>query len=65
MRRIWTTMALLLPFLGVGGCTWQANSGSEAVKFDPFALGSGESIFSPANGPGYINGDPQDMRSKH
>ena len=41
---------------GCAGCTWQANSGSQAVTFTP---GEG---FAPADGPGYMNGEPMDMR---
>jgi len=61
MLRILAALALLLPFVA-GGCTWQANNASQAVDIDPFAIGSGQSVFSPANGPGYINGNAQDTR---
>ena len=60
MLRILAVIAILLPF-AVGGCTWQANNASEAVTVNPFAAGSGQ-VISPANGPGYMNGEPMDMR---
>ena len=41
---------------GCAGCTWQANSGSQAVEYTP---GQG---LAPANGPGFIDGEPLDMR---
>ena len=62
MLRILAALTLLLPFVA-GGCTWQANNASQAVDFNPFALGYGQSALSPANGPGYINGTAQNMRS--
>jgi hypothetical protein len=65
MLRILAVAALLLPLAGTGCSAWQANSGSQAVDIDPFAVGSGRAVFSPSNEPGYINGDPQDVRSKH
>ena len=61
MLRIFAVVALLLPFAAVG-CTWQANNASQAVEYNPFGIGSGQSVFGPANGPGFINGESQDMR---
>jgi hypothetical protein len=63
MVRILAVLALLFPFIA-GGCTFQANNASQAVDFNPLAIGSGQSVFSPANGPGYINGEAQDMRRR-
>jgi hypothetical protein len=63
MFRILVALALLLPFMA-GGCTFQANNASQAVDFNPLAIGSGQSVFSPANGPGYVNGEAQDMRRR-
>jgi hypothetical protein len=63
MFRILAALALLLPFIA-GGCTFQANNASQAVDFNPLAIGSGQSVFSPANGPGYVNGEAQDMRRR-
>ena len=63
MFRILVVLTLLLPFVA-GGCTFQANNASQAVEFNPLAIGSGQSVFSPANGPGYINGESQDMRRR-
>jgi hypothetical protein len=66
MFRILAALALLLPLVA-GGCSfgpWQANNASQAVDINPWALGSGQSVFSPANGPGYINGEAQDMRRR-
>jgi hypothetical protein len=62
MRRL-LAAALLLALAGAG-CTWQASRGSQAVDVNPFALGSGEPVFSPAEGPGYSNGVPTDMRTR-
>ena len=50
MFRILAVLALLLPFIA-GGCTFQANNASQAVDFNPFAIGSGQSMLSPASGP--------------
>jgi hypothetical protein len=63
MRSLLCLLASLVAL--TGGCaSWQANRGSQAVDFDPFALGSGESALRPSNGPGFINGDAQDMRTR-
>lgn len=58
MPRLLAILLLFVPFIGSVGCTWQANSASQAVTFMP-----GEGL-SPANGPGYMNGYPQDMRTR-
>ena len=63
MLRILAVVTVLLLALTVG-CSWgpwQANSGSEAVTINPFAWGSGQ-VVSPADGPGYMNGEPMVMR---
>ena len=68
MYRTLAILTLLIPLTGVGGCTfgpWQANNGSQAVEVNPWAWGSGQSVVSPANGPGYFNGDAMDMRTRH
>jgi hypothetical protein len=63
MFRILAVLALLLPL--VAGCgIWQANRASQAVDVDPLAFGTGGAVFTPANGPGYMNGEPQDMRRR-
>jgi hypothetical protein len=65
MRGLLIAVALLCLLVCAGGCmAWQANKSSQAVDIDPFAIGSGEPVFKPSNGPGYINGDAQDMRTK-
>jgi hypothetical protein len=51
---------LLIPVVasGCAGCNngaWQANNASEAVSFGPNGLG-------PADAPGYMNGEPMNMR---
>jgi hypothetical protein len=61
MLRKLAVVVLLLAF--VGGCSWQANSGSQAVEVNPFAWRSGEQVVSPANSYGYVNGEPQDART--
>lgn len=43
------------------GCTVD-RSGSEALHIDP--LGSGPAI-ETANGPGYMNGERQDLRNRY
>jgi hypothetical protein len=50
MPRILTVLMLLLPLVASGCGTWQANNASQAVDINPFALGSGESVFTPASG---------------
>jgi hypothetical protein len=60
MRRVLTVAALLLLLVYAGGCTWLANSASQAVDIDPWS----NPVVTPANGPGYVDGAPQDMRTK-
>jgi hypothetical protein len=65
MRSSLVAVALLFLLVGASGClAWQANKSSQAVGIDPFAMGSGESVFKPSNAPGYVNGDAQDMRTR-
>jgi hypothetical protein len=45
LRRLLLVMFLLS--LVAGGCSWQGNSGSQAVTIDPFAWGSGRQMVSP------------------
>ena len=60
MRRFW---ALLL--LTLAGCSgWQPTRGSQAVDVDPWAIGAGGQAITPSNAPGFINGEPQDMRTR-
>ncbi len=56
MFRILTALALLLPLFASGCSDWRANNASQTVDFNPFAAGSGQSVFTPS-----ANGD--DMRS--
>jgi hypothetical protein len=65
MRRLIPIAAAFLLSVAVGGCsyTWQPNASSQAMDINPFA-GSSWPVIAPANGPGYMNGDPQDMRTK-
>lgn len=47
MLRILAAFALLLPLLA-GGCeTWRANNASQTYDVNPFAVGSGDSVFTP------------------
>ena len=39
------------------------NNASQAVDINPFAWGSGQQVISPANDPGYVNGESMNMRS--
>jgi hypothetical protein len=66
MLRILGTATLLLSLYGVGGCDtiWQANNASQGVEFNSSKVGTGEPAFTPADTYGFINGEPQDMRSK-
>ena len=65
MRYFVAVAVLFLSLTCLEGCTWQwqANKSSEAVDINPFA-GPGEPVISPSNGPGYMNGVPQDMRTR-
>jgi hypothetical protein len=64
MRTVLSSAVLVFIVSTVCGCTWQANRSSEAVQIDPGAIGSGQSVFAPANGWGYVDGEAMDMRSK-
>jgi hypothetical protein len=55
---------LLLVLWSAAGCTWQANSGSQAVEINPLNYGTDRPIVQPSNMPGYIDGQPVDMRRK-
>jgi hypothetical protein len=63
MRLLSGVAALLLAISQVGCAdwTWQANRSSQAVDFDLLR----DPALSSANGPGYMDGMAQDMRSKH
>ncbi len=60
MKKYLAILILVIPVVasGCAGCQ-PGGSGSEAVDWTP---GGG---FQPANGPGYMNGEPMDARSKH
>jgi hypothetical protein len=64
MRRLLAAATLLLTLADAGGCTWQANRGSQAVDVNPLALGPGDPVISPSNAPGYSNGEALDMRTR-
>jgi hypothetical protein len=66
MLRIAVIVSVLLSLIGAGGCSWvwQANNASEGVNIDTSKIGSGQSVFTPANDFGFVNGEPQDMRSR-
>ncbi len=61
--RLSFVVAALLVALAQAGCadSWQANRSSQAVDVGLW----NDPAFSPANGPGYMDGTAQDMRSKH
>jgi hypothetical protein len=64
MRRFIVAVALFISLFAAGCEAWQANRSSQAVDIDPFAVGSGSPVFQPSNAPGFINGQPQDMRTR-
>jgi len=63
MKRFLAILMLLFPVVlsGCAGCGpfQPGGSGSQAVDWTP---GGG---LQPANGPGYMDGEPMDMRNKH
>ncbi|HZZ79272.1 MAG TPA: hypothetical protein VFE62_12190 [Gemmataceae bacterium] len=66
MLRFFTALAVLLPIF-VGGCSafgWQASSASQGLDINPLNWGTGQSVISPSNAPGFTNGEPLDMRSR-
>ena len=56
--------AVLLLFLAGCSGVWQANSASQAVDINPAALGTGNPVFTPSNAPGFINGEPQNLKTR-
>ncbi len=60
MKKYLAILILVIPIVasGCAGCQ-PGGSGSEAVDWTP---GGG---LQPANGPGYMNGEPMDARTKH
>jgi hypothetical protein len=63
MSRVAFWVALLAMFIAAGCSGFQANRASQAVDFNPLAMGSGQAALTPANGPGFVNGEAMDMRS--
>jgi len=54
-----------LLFLFAGGCEgWQANRSSQAVDINQNAIGTGRPAMQPASGAGFMDGQPQNMRSR-
>lgn len=64
MRCFVVVMTVLISLSAAGCFTWQANNGSQAVDVNPLAYGSGAPVIQLSNAPGYMNGQPFDMRSK-
>jgi hypothetical protein len=65
IRNIYLAMIIsVMPLVlcGCAGCQ-PGGSGSQAVDVNPFAAGTGQ-VVTPANGPGYMDGEPMDMRHK-
>jgi len=66
-RNQYLAMIILLIPVCLGGCAIQGcqpgGSGSQAVDINPAAFGSGQ-VISPSNAPGYMDGEPMDMRHK-
>jgi hypothetical protein len=64
--RILLVLVALLAGGALPGCSMITDFGIKAgqgVEVNPFNLGSGDSVFSPANDRGFANGDPQDCRT--
>lgn len=55
MLRILAALALLLLLLASGCESWRANNASQTYDVNPFAVGSGDSVFTPV-------GSSDDMR---
>jgi hypothetical protein len=64
MRRSVIIAALLISPFAAGCNGLQANKSSEAVDIDLSAIGTGKPAIRPSNAPGFIDGQPQDMRTK-
>lgn len=45
------------------GCTIDGENGGPGMDFDPFNWGTGEPVFSPTDGFGYLDGQPFDPQS--
>ncbi len=60
MKKYLAILILVIPIVasGCAGCQ-PGGSGSEAVSWNP------SDGLRPADGPGYIKGEPMDARSKH
>ncbi len=63
MKLRWGHIAVWL-VVCAGGCTWQANKGSDAVEINPLNYGSANPVVQLSNAPGYMNGQAFDMRSR-
>ena len=58
MKVLLLAIALLI---ACSGCTFY-KSGSQAISFNPFDWNSRRPAIAPADGFGYVQGEPLDMR---
>jgi hypothetical protein len=69
MKRICLAVVVLLAFAILPGCGTTTTDfgikGGPGFDVNPLAGLVSEPVFRPANGPGYVNGDPQDCRLRH
>ena len=63
MIRILAVVTFLLLFV-TAGCTWgdPANGASQPIEVNPSAWGTGQQVIAPAEGSGFIDGEPLDAR---
>jgi hypothetical protein len=68
VTRLGLFVAVLLAATAAPGCSTVSDfgiKGGPGFDINPFNLGSGNSVFSPANDRYFSDGDPQDCRTRH
>lgn len=63
MKTFALLMLCVLTAAASSGCRFDGGPGSRALDFDPFNWGTGEPVFSPSEGFGFVDGHPLDMRN--
>ena len=58
MSRLFVLAPLLVMLSGCGF----SYGGSQALEINPLNWGTGRPVATPANGPGYVHGEPLDRR---